>query len=124
LLGEEFDRDPFLIFKLRGLERDALVALLSASGARPRGAEDATVATPPPPVPLVADPVAFWAAGEAPAPGEVVVPDPPPALLARLGPFPFWRGEAPIAAALGAVYVGASLRALDVVLGLSRSRTS
>jgi len=26
LLGEEFDRDPFLIFKLRGLDRDELVA--------------------------------------------------------------------------------------------------
>ena len=28
LLGEEFDRDPFLIFTLRGMDRDELVALL------------------------------------------------------------------------------------------------
>ena len=28
LLGEEFDRDPFLIFKLRGMDRDTLVGLL------------------------------------------------------------------------------------------------
>lgn len=32
LLGEEFDRDPFLIFKLRGMTRDELVELLGASG--------------------------------------------------------------------------------------------
>src|SRR5215218_651606 len=32
LLGEEFDRDPFLIFTLRGLGRDALIAALGAAG--------------------------------------------------------------------------------------------
>ena len=31
LLGEEFDRDPFLIFTLRGLGRDALLARLGAT---------------------------------------------------------------------------------------------
>ena len=29
LLGEEFDRDPFLLFRLRGLERDKLMGMLS-----------------------------------------------------------------------------------------------
>jgi uncharacterized Zn finger protein len=33
LLGEEFDRDPFLIFKLRGMTREGLVGLLGASPA-------------------------------------------------------------------------------------------
>src|SRR3954470_4925600 len=33
LLGEEFDRDPFLLFLLRGLSREALVALLASSPA-------------------------------------------------------------------------------------------
>jgi uncharacterized Zn finger protein len=28
LLGEEFDRDPFLIFQLRGMERSELLAAL------------------------------------------------------------------------------------------------
>ena len=28
LLGEEFDRDPFLIFKLRGMEKDVLLSLI------------------------------------------------------------------------------------------------
>ncbi len=33
LLGEEFDRDPFLIFKLRGMSREGLVGLLKGAGA-------------------------------------------------------------------------------------------
>ncbi len=31
LLGEEFDRDPFLIFKLRGLDREKLIGLIGRS---------------------------------------------------------------------------------------------
>ena len=33
LLGEEFDRDPFLIFRLRGMERDRLVGLFDSQAA-------------------------------------------------------------------------------------------
>src|SRR5206468_8903950 len=33
LLGEEFDRDPFLVFRLRGLDRDELVRLLGRAAA-------------------------------------------------------------------------------------------
>ena len=33
LLGEEFDRDPFLLFKLRGLSREELVGQLGGLGA-------------------------------------------------------------------------------------------
>jgi uncharacterized Zn finger protein len=32
LLGEEFDRDPFLIFKLRGMSREELMGSLSSTG--------------------------------------------------------------------------------------------
>lgn len=31
LIGEEFDRDPFLLFKLRGIDREQLMALLDTS---------------------------------------------------------------------------------------------
>jgi len=34
LLGEEFDRDPFLIFRLRGIAREDFVKLLSKAGGR------------------------------------------------------------------------------------------
>jgi uncharacterized Zn finger protein len=35
LLGEEFDRDPFLIFKLRGMSREELLGALSETGKEP-----------------------------------------------------------------------------------------
>ncbi|MBN1944445.1 MAG: SWIM zinc finger family protein [Bradymonadales bacterium] len=35
LIGEEFDRDPFLLFKIRGLDRSGLLALLGDSAPEP-----------------------------------------------------------------------------------------
>src|SRR6185295_4427864 len=76
LLGEEFDRDPFLIFQLRGLSREGLVALLRAPGAesgpesKPKKSRGrSSPATRPEPLP--ADPAAFWGGGEVPPPPEV-----------------------------------------------------
>jgi len=86
LLGEEFDRDPFLIFRLRGMTRDGLVELMGSSpslaesaapgtaggrkkkqtsGARARArtpseVEPAAKPSPPPPEPLPPEPDAFW----------------------------------------------------------------
>ena len=124
LLGEEFDRDPFLIFRLRGMAREDLVGLLGASGVSRPGRtdphlEEAAAATPAPPQPLRADAAAFWECGALPADpfGDVQVPAEPAALLKRLGPFPFWRGNATLAAALEPAYVQASGRGLNAFLG-------
>ena len=119
LLGEEFDRDPFLIFRLRGLDRDELVTLLDrAAVTAPAGpaAPDAEEAAPQP---LPARPGAFWQGSELPDDflGEVEPPPANAALLARLGPFPFWRGRQPLGEALAPVYAGAAARGLDVLLG-------
>jgi uncharacterized Zn finger protein len=126
LLGEEFDRDPFLVFRLRGLSREGLRALLEDSSARASAeslALAATEAARPAPDPMTADPTAFWSGGELPPLDDVRIPDPPPALLTRAGPFPFWRGPVPVARALEDAYLRASLRALDVYLALpSRPR--
>ena len=43
LLGEEFDRDPFLIFKLRGMSRAELLESLSRAGQTKRPASAATI---------------------------------------------------------------------------------
>jgi hypothetical protein len=47
LLGEEFDRDPFLIFRMRGMTREEFLALLGESGAKQRPAAAETL--PPDP---------------------------------------------------------------------------
>src|SRR5207249_770289 len=62
LLGEEFDRDPFLLFKLRGLSREELVEKLGA--ATPAAGSEAIETSPVlPPEPLPADATAFWQGG-------------------------------------------------------------
>ncbi len=122
LLGEEFDRDPFLIFRLRGMAREELVGLLGAAPApgEARGAgapfdEEA----PPPPEPLRSETGAFWAGADLPADpfGEISIPVTAAALVRRLGRFPFWRGATSLIETVEPVYAQASPRGLDVVLG-------
>src|SRR5215468_6750617 len=62
LLGEEFDRDPFLIFKLRGVTREEFAKLLGATGAPAAKIEAAPVAAPPEPLQAAAG--VFWNGGK------------------------------------------------------------
>lgn len=111
LLGEEFDRDPFLIFRLRGMDRPKLMKALGAT-ARP--------AAPPPAAgePLPPDPAAFWGG---PVPDDVVgaISEPPVAAgaLRRLGKFPFWRGDRPLVEMLEPVYRSAREAGVRAVVG-------
>src|SRR5438876_57302 len=57
LLGEEFDRDPFLLFRLRGLGREQLLAQLGsassvAEGETGAGHQPAEPEAPPEPLPV------------------------------------------------------------------------
>jgi uncharacterized Zn finger protein len=116
LLGEEFDRDPFLIFKLRGIEREKLVELIVGSKDTPAASDAVVEATPEP---LPADPEVFWNApkGKEPPLGEVCIPSIAAALPKRLGKFPFWRSETNLTETLERIYRTASPVGLDIVLG-------
>jgi uncharacterized Zn finger protein len=119
LLGEEFDRDPFLLFTLRGRTRDELLTMLGATGVEPSGA--ATIAPVEPPSPLPADPALFWSAPQLVPPptdlGPLAAPPVPAAPLRRLGPFPFWRGPQPVLTALEGAYIKGSAHALQALGG-------
>ena len=120
LLGEEFDRDPFLIFTLRGLSRDALMARLGPTNSQRHDPTVSPAASTRPPEPLSAEPETFW--GEVGPPlqesaGVVEIPREPAALARRLGGFPFWRGESPFLDTLRTIYAAASPRGLDVFIG-------
>ncbi len=118
LLGEEFDRDPFLLFRLRGLEREKLLARLGS--ARVQGGADRTEPAPAPPAaePLPLEPSAFWALPPADDLfGEVQPPPVSMGLVLRLGKFPFWRGERPLAEALEPAYIQAAAKGLSTFLG-------
>jgi uncharacterized Zn finger protein len=95
LLAEAFDRDPFLLFRLRGMERHGLVALLGLRGTT--GDEGTLVAEAQvaPADPLTTDPEAFWSApkGYDELLKGVAVPGHPVPMASHLGGFPFWRGE-------------------------------
>jgi uncharacterized Zn finger protein len=107
LLGEEFDRDPFLLFQMRGMSREGFLKLL---GGATRA--QATVASEPEELP--ADPNLFWnppadlpaAEPAGPLAGEAALPR-------RLGKFPFWRGSENLSNHLDQVYARAAKHAAE-----------
>ena len=116
LLGEEFDRDPFVIFKMRGSGREEILEMAGL-----RGKPDSTRAKQAVSAqPLPADPAEFWGGAGAGAPyaaGTAEVPAMVAALPKRLGSFPFWRGEEDFIPALAEVYGAASQAGTGAFLG-------
>ena len=119
LLAEEFERDPFLIFKLRGSGRDELLKMAEIKPAKP----EPRAASPKPAQdsraePLPSDPGKFWGQGLGEYdPGDVFVPDIPAALPKQLGNFPFWRGEEDFADVMEKTYQDASRAGMAAFLG-------
>lgn len=127
LLGERFDEDPFLIFHLRGKDKEQVLAELrqrrTAGG--PALAEEAPsyAATPTPAVesetPLEACLDRFWEMGEE-AEGfqaPVMRPTVEAGLLKRLGPPPFERKAGELTDMLAAAYAATTASALRLALG-------
>jgi uncharacterized Zn finger protein len=119
LLGEEFDRDPFLLFRLRGLGRDGLLERLGRLTPLAPAHADVPSAPVEAAAPLPADPGAFWSGGGLPDDvfGDVEAPPVSAAWLQRLGNFPFWRGDAHLLDTLAPVYEEAAQRGLETFLG-------
>ena len=118
LLGEEFDRDPFLIFQMRGMGREAFLKLLGAqSGAASEPEEAAEEIFPP--EPLKADGALFWQGQPLPETifGDLSLPPVAAALPRRLGNFPFWRAEQPLLDALSPAYAQASKKGIEIFSG-------
>ena len=125
LLGQEFDRDPFLIFKLRGITREELASLVGS--ATPKKKRERKESRPAPVVPkeapvLIAGakaPEAFWE-GSAPEGDLFGLVEPPPRsapILQRLGAFPFWRGQEDFFESLAPVYPAAATIATAAFVG-------
>lgn len=114
LIGEEFDRDPFLLFRLRGSDRrqvcDRLTTVAQPTETFTETTESVVVSEPIP-----SDPVQFWASGTLPPNiyGDARVPQIEAAVLKRLGGFPFWQGAKPFLETLTPTYTGASQRGLQ-----------
>lgn len=120
LLGEEFDRDPFLLFRLRGLDRAELVGQMGQKKVeKAKKVAAAGVAKPAAAEPLPADPTDFWAAANLPPDffGSVQTPMQSSAWPRRLGNFPFWRGNEHFLDALEPIYRQAASSGLELFLG-------
>lgn len=115
LLGEEFDRNPFLIFKLRGMEQDELLGGLGKSFQEANKPEQQGGLSEP----ISPESETFWNGSDPPdaLSGEVLIPPMRAALLKRIGNFPFWRGDRSLMDVLEPVYVQASERGLRTLRG-------
>lgn len=121
LLAEEFDRDPFLLFKLRGLSREEFFALLgygpAAAAVLPAAHSDGL----PEPAPAASlETPAFWGEAESldDLLGEVSLPEVAAVVPKRLGSFPFWRGQVPLLEVLEPLYLQAAATGLNLFSGL------
>jgi uncharacterized Zn finger protein len=127
LLGEEFDRDPFLILKLRGMSREELVRILGRTSDKTstrrtrrkpsslREEEERGLLSEP----LTSDISKFWNGSGVSDDffGEVRVPLVAAALAKRLGSFPFWRSEERFLDAIEPIHIQASPLGMNVFLG-------
>ncbi|MBO0722415.1 MAG: SWIM zinc finger family protein, partial [Blastocatellia bacterium] len=119
LIGEEFDRDPFLIFKLRGASREEFIEMLGSAGSAQLKTQAVVVTSAEP---LAAETESFWRGSQLPDDffGEVRVPAIVAALPRRLGNFPFWRGGERFLEALSPLYAEAARRGLNIFLGINQ----
>lgn len=146
LLGEEFDRDPFLLLTLRGLTEDELLTELDKLLRGGSGFADDAASLPPAEssqtrrkggkptlkskvsddVSIISHPSAsmstegnFWNAGRIPVEltGDLRVPERPAVLARNLGNFPFWRGQEDFWQSLEAIYKKSSADNLRRLVG-------
>jgi len=130
LLAEEFDRDPFLFLKLRGLDRESLIAAIGSTAKASKtkrkvdlndligdfeGSDLAKF------MDISTDVQEFWKGSANGVSdeilGDVRVPPAAGALAKHLGHFPMWRGEERFLDALDFVYKKASSSGLKVFMG-------
>ena len=124
LLAEEFDRDPFLFMRLRGLDREKLIQDIGSSITRKKSKADyldMELHSGPRELgrPMTNEVVYFWNGGTINEEhlSDTRIPPSPGALSKHLGHFPMWRGEERFLDALELVYKKASNNGMNVFLG-------
>ncbi|KAF5419143.1 MAG: hypothetical protein C5S45_07110 [Candidatus Methanocomedens sp.] len=122
ILAEDFDRDPFMIFELRGRTKDDITAALR----KQRTVDDES---PPEPEALPAGEYAeeeeaalsmddFWEAGESESFSvNISPPDVSAAVIKRLGTPQFWDSKEDFVEKMGGYYEEISRRAIETAYG-------
>jgi uncharacterized Zn finger protein len=125
LLAEQFDDDPFLIFKLRGKSKEELIEELrekrasAAALEEKAGAEETELGIGSPAAPLEECLEKFWEGGAElySFSANPVLPEVECALLKRLGRAPFAVKQKPISVSFEKMYAVASRAALAKAIG-------
>jgi uncharacterized Zn finger protein len=119
LMAEAFDRNPFMLFTLRGMQRDTFLALLRKCGEEAGITQDAVADMEPEPLPQ--QPGQFWSQGSVRLPEQSVHVDARihAALPKRLGPISFWRSETDFSGMMDAVYQKAQEQAFVLLDNLN-----
>jgi uncharacterized Zn finger protein len=116
VLAEAFDRDPFLLFELRGRTREAVMTQLEATRSEPAGRRDDAART----VDLGRlDPAAYDGFRQ-PVDDlrfRITAPAVPGAILRQLGPPPGWRLDEDFGAVVQPAVSRAAARAREIALG-------
>jgi uncharacterized Zn finger protein len=130
VLGEAFDRDPFLLFELRGRTRDQVLAALArlrtgtAEGASPRERAAEVAATS---VEVAPETFANYEVPPVPLPTlrfNFEPPQMPAAILRSINPPRPWSLEQSPADVLADLYAAASERARKIALGIAEPITA
>jgi uncharacterized Zn finger protein len=110
ILAEALDDDPFLLLRLRGMDREQMMNMLKG----PTSATSAP-AEAPAPAPLPLSSAEFWSwKSDVPAgTQQSVLPNVHAALPRRLGAIPFWRSATPFLETMEQLYATASRDAMD-----------
>jgi uncharacterized Zn finger protein len=116
VLAEQLDQDPFLLFRLRGRDREKILKALRAR----RAAEASGRSGVHEKSPSLRNSIdRFWQAGDGLKTFSVSVGPPPvsASLLKRLGVPPFWKAHPEIRGALGRLYAKVTERAMALAYG-------
>lgn len=109
IIAEAFDRDPFILFKLKGMGKEEFLKALRDS----EGDEKTHIIQPEP---LTEDIGKFWEQkGEAEGDHKIVPADLHAAMPRRLGHIPFWRSKKDFMEEMEAVYKRASEYAMELL---------
>jgi uncharacterized Zn finger protein len=136
LLGEQFDADPFLIFRLRGKNKDQIIAMLRARRSTPEPSTAAgtrTVHTPlqkkgraaaESPIPLEKYLDRFWEAPDRLEDFQVTIQAPAvdAAPVKRFGAPGFWRAKEDFIEAFSSAYHSITETSLEIVRGAQDKR--
>ncbi len=121
ILAEEFDRDPFMLFKLRGKAKDEIIALLRKKRAVGTGEPDAPLSSgrDTEQKEVILPLSVFWSGKELGAFSvNISPPDVPGAIIKRLGVPQFWEGsQDDFDRKIGGCYEKVSRRAIEAAYG-------